>query len=156
MRIWRNTTAALFVLLGASQVIAQEREWSLDAANEDVFMMFGVPATEDVGVSFWCKRGTQRVSLFAPLPGSVKQVTPKQVTLGVNGKNYVLKTEPAAEVALQSVEAALSPQQDLLSTLGKADTFSLEISGHVSTYPLEGADFTNLVKLCSESSQPEE
>ncbi len=46
---------------------AQEREWLLDAVEEDVFLVFGVPDTNDVGVSFWCKIGTGVVSVFAPL-----------------------------------------------------------------------------------------
>ena len=51
---------------GAAQ--AQEREWSLDVSEEEAYLIFGVPDTDDVGVSLWCPVGKGVVRLYLPVP----------------------------------------------------------------------------------------
>ena len=38
----------------------------LDTASEDAFLVFGVPESDDVGVSFWCRIGSNRIKIFFP------------------------------------------------------------------------------------------
>jgi hypothetical protein len=128
---------------------AQEREWTLDATDEDVFLVFGVTGTDDVGVSFWCKRETKSVSVFSPLPKTTKAPAPNQLTLGIGGSSFQLTTEPAGEIEPTSAEAKLVPQQPILDKLLGAEVFSLDVAGHKATIPLVGADLAGLLKLCN-------
>lgn len=40
--------------LVCSPAKAQEREWSLDASDQEAYLIFGVADSDDVGVSLWC------------------------------------------------------------------------------------------------------
>jgi hypothetical protein len=129
---------------------AQEREWLLNAADEDVFLLFGVPSSNDVGVSFWCKIGSTRISLFAPLPANAKaDAIPPAIELQVGTEIFKLQTKPATEDANGTVEAPLIPQDSILQKLQEAGVFNLTIGKHKATYPLLGADITGFNKLCS-------
>jgi hypothetical protein len=137
----------LLALLSASvPAVAQEREWSLGAAGEDVFMAFGVPETADIGVSFWCKIGGKDVSLFAPLPGLSNGLL--RVSLDVGEHVYDLR----AKISDGSIEAALKPQGDVLAALKAADRFALTIGNHKTTFPLAGADFDGLLAMCADKA----
>lgn len=71
---------------------AQEREWLLDAADEDAFLVFGVPETDDVGVSLWCKIGSGKVKLFFPEGSAeLKADSSADFTVTVGDKPHVLK-----------------------------------------------------------------
>lgn len=142
-----KTIAALSLIVLAQPALAQEREWGLDASDEDVYLLFGVPNTTDVGVSFWCKIDTGIVSLFTPLPA--KQVPPKSIIVSIGAKSYDLATTPSEDENAQTLEAKLVPQDTLLSELQSAERFSLTVGNHKTVYPLIDADFANLMKLCA-------
>jgi hypothetical protein len=131
----------------SSIAIAQEREWVLDAADEDVYLLFGVPNTADVGVSFWCKISTGSVSVFAPLPAAM--ITPKSVTMTLGETAYELPTTPSDEADPKTIEAKLVPQDKILEKLQSAESFTFTVGQHKAVYPLEGADFPALQKICS-------
>ena len=61
-----STFIALAMLAGTAH--AQEREWVLDTSDEDAYLIFGVPDSDDVGVSLWCPIGRGVVNLFVPRP----------------------------------------------------------------------------------------
>ena len=46
-------TVSLIAAATASTA-AQERQWTLDASDEDAYLIFGVPESDDVGLSLWC------------------------------------------------------------------------------------------------------
>jgi hypothetical protein len=131
------------LVITATPAFAQEREWSLGASGQDVFLAFGVPETADIGVSFWCKIGGKDVSLFAPILGPSNDAT--KVSLDVEGHAYEL----GAKISDGSIEAALKPQGDVIAALKAADRFALNIGSHKTTYPLDGADFDGLVAMCA-------
>ena len=56
-------------LLGSSLALAQERVWNLDQTDNEVYLVFGVPETDDVGVSFWCTLQSGIVKLYIPEAG---------------------------------------------------------------------------------------
>lgn len=141
----------LSFLLLAEPCFAQEREWLLDAADEDVFLVFGVPNTTDVGVSFWCKISTGSLSLFAPSQATL--IAPNSIALSIGTKTFDLPTAPSNDGDTKTVEAKLVPQDLILSELQAAERFSLTIGNHKSVYPLMDADFAGLLKLCSAKPQ---
>ncbi|MDO8353983.1 MAG: hypothetical protein Q7T14_11020, partial [Aestuariivirga sp.] len=54
---------ATFVL-GSGLSLAQERVWTLDQTDAEVYLVFGVPETDEVGVSFWCTQQSGIVRLY--------------------------------------------------------------------------------------------
>src|SRR6185503_14762561 len=76
---------------------AQEREWSFDTGEEDAYLVFGVPQTEDVGVSFWCTIGAAEIKVF--LPEAAESLTADKtatIDFEVEGKHYPASGEISA------------------------------------------------------------
>ena len=132
-------------------VAAQEREWILDAADEDAFLLFGVPETDDVGVSLWCKIGSGKVKLFFP-DGSPSLAPDIKADFKINieGKEHVLNGTTTANdmTGATSIEAELSADDGLFAELQKADRFRVVISSHSTIFPLIDAGLDNLLRLC--------
>jgi hypothetical protein len=143
-------TTLLALACVTTQTYAQEREWVLDAASEDVFMIFGVASANDVGVSFWCKAGEKQISIFAPLPTNTPTTAEKPtLDLKINRTVFNLKARLVNNLGAMSIEAALVPQDQLVDLFQTAQSFSLTYNGHKVAYPLEGADFPSLVTACN-------
>ena len=139
------------LLLPASGAAAQERVWSLDASGEDVYMIFGVPETDDVGISFWCPVQNGEINVFQPLPG--QQLTDGEmlpmtlvagdVKLALNGT-----VDANAESGSPSVEAKLAADAPFLKALAEADRFHLKVKDITNVYPMTDADVGQLLDLC--------
>ena len=150
MRHLSATLIATYIFV-ATPAHAQEREWTLDAASEDAFLVFGVPQTEDVGVSLWCKIGSGKITLMTPESGSkLRDGVAAPMAVSVQGKTYGLqgRTSIGSDAGSGSVETELKPNDPLFEALEKADRFSLEAAGHKTTFPLLDADVAGLLKLC--------
>ena len=75
------------VLLGwfAVSAHAQEREWLLDAGSEEAYLIFGVPDTDDVGVSLWCPLKKGMVNLYLQRPAEeLSKLKAREVALKVS------------------------------------------------------------------------
>jgi hypothetical protein len=134
-------------------VLAQEREWQLDATDQDAFLVFGVPQSDDVGVSFWCKLGSKKLKVMAPVVrGRVKNNSNIPVIVQVGGKDFALngRTAIGAKGTEDSVEAETQAKGPLIEALQSSDRFSVKVGGHQATYPLLDADLPGLLKLCQE------
>lgn len=143
----------LSATLFATPALAQERQWVLDVAGEDVFLAFGVPSTNDVGVSFLCKIGKKDVSLFSPLVNSEKH--PK-LNFSVGELNFPLVAKINDNEGAKTIEALLKPQRKILDALQVEERFEVSIGKHKVTYPLADADFKGLMKLCNGEVAPTE
>ena len=135
----------LLASIFTTPAVAQERQWVLDVAGEDVFLAFGVPNTNDVGISFWCKIGKNDLSLFSPLVNSERH--PK-LKLAVGKLNFPLEAKVNDNEGAKTIEALLRPQKKIISALEAAERFEVSIGKHKVTYPLVDADFAALMKLC--------
>ncbi len=137
-----------FAVLLPLHAAAQEREWQLDAQDEDAYLVFGVPNTADIGISLWCKIGQKTISVFAPVPSNIKSKDAK-VALQIGDREYALK--PKFNTALNSttVEAELHPSAEILSAIAAAERIGFQIAGHKSIFPTEGANFLDFKKLCT-------
>ncbi|MCA0434278.1 MAG: hypothetical protein LCH46_13560 [Proteobacteria bacterium] len=135
---------------------AQEREWILDVADEDAYLAFGVPETDDVGMSFWCKIGSGKLRLFLP-DGSpdLAPGTTAEFNVRVAEKDFALKGQTMANdmSGHTSVEAELGTGDALVKELMAADRFMVTVQKHVMTFPLADANLQDLLKLC-EVKQP--
>jgi hypothetical protein len=118
-------------LLLPHTVRAQEREWLLDAAEEDAFLVFGVPETDDVGVSFWCKLASGKIKIFFP-EGSpdLKPDTSADFVLTIGGTAKTLsgKTTANAATGATSIESEMPLDDPVIVALDKADRFTAHVT----------------------------
>ncbi|MFO1033906.1 MAG: hypothetical protein U1E15_07495 [Hyphomicrobiales bacterium] len=131
--------------------LAQEREWSLDAQDEDAYLVFGVPESDDVGVSFWCKLGSGHVKLFFPEGApALKPDAQEKFEIAANGKTFSLSGRTANNELLGtvSIETETGVQDEVITALLSADRFSTEIAGHETIYPLVDSGLDELVNVC--------
>ena len=136
----------------AGQASAQERQWTLDSSDKQVFLVFGVPDTADVGVSFWCDIGTPKVSLFVPLPHS--QVRPgerRDISAHVDGKLFSFKgrAEKDAATGLINVEAPFQQNDAFLKAVAAGEILDFDIDHQHVAYPLADADFAGFKSACA-------
>ncbi len=98
-------------LLLAGAAHAQERDWMLDASEEDAYLIFGVPESDDVGVSLWCRIGKGAVNLYMPVPTKLMPknkdgAAPLTITAGTETATLRGKADINREAAVSSIEAA--------------------------------------------------
>src|SRR5262245_60489809 len=61
---WRVPILGVAAIMSAATVFAQEREWSWGTSETEAYLVFGVPESEDVGISFWCPQGNTEIRIF--------------------------------------------------------------------------------------------
>ena len=150
MKFLMWATAAVALSLPAQ---AQERQWSLDATNKQAFLVFGVPDTDDVGLSFWCDIGTDRMAAY--LPDSFVRLKSGERTMmriAVDGKTFLLPATAARDPASGhiTVEGKFKAKDVLMKSLSNGETVAVNIKGHSATYPLADADFEGLLSTCAQ------
>jgi hypothetical protein len=142
---------AIGLLAGAAH--AQEREWMLDASDEDAYLIFGVPESDDVGVSLWCRIGTGTVNLYLPVPTRQMPKTkdgaaPLTITAGKETATFRGKADLNRQADVSSVEAEIAGDHQILTALLDADRFSVSAGGSDVVFPLYNADLADLLTLC--------
>ena len=143
--------AVIFTLV-PSQASGQEREWSFDTGEEDAYLVFGVPQTDDVGVSFWCTIGAAEIRIFLPEAGeSLTAGKTAKIDFDVKGNHYPASGETSAneESGTTSIETRIESGNPFFAALLSADRFSVRVDKEESTFPLDGADFESLIRVCS-------
>ena len=150
----RRTLSVLISLgLLTCAASAQEREWTLDASDQDAYLIFGVPETDDIGVSLWCTIHKGTVSLFVPRPTAELQKHPHKkvpmtVAAGTETATFAAKADINTEASSSSLEVEMPVDHPLLKALASADRFSVRIGGDTIVYPFFAADFPSLMELC--------
>lgn len=143
---------AVFLFAALSQsAAAQERLWSLDAGDEDAYLVFGVPETDDVGISFWCTMGTGEISIFLPEADpdmKPEQTVPFTIRAGETVAELEGKTTANEEAGITSLEAKVSGSEPIFAALKEADRFKVKVGKEENVYPLTDADVAGLLKLC--------
>jgi hypothetical protein len=143
----------LFVgLTGAA--MAQERQWSLDASDQDAYLVFGVPDSEDVGLSFWCpiRQGIVNVYVPEPLDAVAKSSTATlELSAGTVTESFTGAVEVNEEAGIASVEVKLDVADKLFDAMAKADRLRVKLDKDETVYPLYDADVPGLLALCRKS-----
>jgi len=148
----RTALLAAIVLAQAAPAFAQEREWSLNSTDTQTFLVFGVPDTDDVGLSFWCLNGKKDMSAFLPEPTlKLKRGQKLSMLLAVNGKTAKLPAVVDKDDAtgVFTVEGKFNQGSQLLKNLKNGQAVTVTVLNHTSTYPLADADFAGLVDSCN-------
>lgn len=146
---------SVLITLGlmASPAVAQEREWTLDASDEDAYLVFGVPETDDIGVSLWCPIRKGTVHLFLPRSTQDLQETPGNkhpMTVSAGGEHatFAAKADINTQSLISSLEVEMPVEHPLLKALESADRFSITLADEEIVFPFYGADFPSLIELC--------
>jgi hypothetical protein len=142
---------SLFIATTVSAA-AQERQWSLDVSDTDVYLAFGVPETDDIGVSFWCPLHSGEVRLFLPeTDAGLKPGRNQSFTLTAGGKWFRFdgKTTANEEAGSISIEGSRPAGDEVFAVLAKSDRFTVTIRKQQITFPLVEADVAGLVDRCA-------
>lgn len=139
------------LVLGSTPSLAQERVWTLDQTDAEVYMVFGVPETDDVGVSFWCTQQSGIVKLYFPQSDpTLKPGVEVKFKLEVAAKTYLLKGKTAfnEESTGTSLEAELKTTDTVFSALQTANRFAVKAGSTSHVFPLGEADFPTFLDVC--------
>jgi hypothetical protein len=134
--------------------VAQERVWSLDASGEDAFLVYGVPESDDVGVSVWCKIGTPKTSLFFPVTWTTfkdEETIPVEVTLGETIFKLTGNITAGETLNGSSIEADIPQGKAFFDAMKTTDRIKIMVGTHKSVYPLADAQIEGLLKLCQQT-----
>jgi hypothetical protein len=149
----KHFIASMVLMLSAApHVNAQEREWSLDRTDQDVFLVFGTPQTDDVGASFWCRIGTPRIRIFLPLALNGKHPQPpSKLKLNVADKTFTLPVNLNNDDSRDNatLEAEFDATGPIVDQLTSANYFAVTIDSEKRSFPLVNADFGGLLRLCA-------
>lgn len=152
--MWLRYVLAAFLTCAAMPAWAQEREWIFDTAEENAYLVFGVPESDDAGVSFGCTLQSGEIRIFISEAGDDLKPDQKiKLTITVAGKPFVYDGLTTANEmsATTSAEAVIPAGDALFTDLRKTDRFSVKTGEQEDTFPLEGADFESLVRACGKS-----
>ncbi len=135
----------------AVRASAQEREWTLDASDQDAYLVFGVPESDDVGISLWCTIRQGMVNVFVPETGESPSAGQQmKVILKAGGETAEIegKTEVNDDDGRASVEAKISADNPVFAAMAKADRFHVLVGKEDTVFPLMEADVEGLLALC--------
>src|SRR5690242_2612468 len=87
--MWTRNLLAGILICAAGSAWAQEREWIFDTGDEDAYLVFGVPDSDDAGVSFGCTLQSGDIRIFVPEAGEeLKHDEKIALTISVAGKDF--------------------------------------------------------------------
>jgi hypothetical protein len=150
--MWRRHVMSALMIAVAIPAAAQEREWIFDTADEDAYLVFGVPDSEDAGISFGCTLQSGDIRVFVPEAGD--DLKPDQkikliISTGAKDFTYDGLTTANEMAATTSAEATIAASDRLFADLRNADRFTVKTGTEENIFPLEGSDFESLVRACS-------
>ncbi len=139
-------------LIACNTASAQERQWFLDSTSEDAFLVFGVPETDDTGLSIWCTIQSGKAKIFLPEASEkLKPDTPGTMEL-VAGDVAVTITGTSLEnqdSGVSSLEVEIETANPIFAAMTKADRLKIHVEGEEQIIPLIDADIEGLLKLCN-------
>ena len=149
--IGRVPVLCVAVIMSATAALAQEREWSWGTSETEAYLVFGVPESEDVGISFWCTQGAGEIRVFIA-DANVKLSADIDTTIefAANDKKFSVKARTMANEldATTSAEGAAPASEPLFPALQATDRFTVSVAGESQTFPSAGQDFANLIEAC--------
>ncbi|WP_119392579.1 hypothetical protein [Taklimakanibacter lacteus] len=150
--MWTRCLLAAILACAALPAWAQEREWIFDTGDEDAYLVFGVPDSDDAGISFGCTLQSGEIRIFVPEAGEDLKPDDKiNLVVTVGGKDFSFAgvTTPNEMSGTTSAEAVMRADDPIFPELRKADRFTVKTGREENTFPLEGSDFESLVHACT-------
>lgn len=152
--VGRVPILCVVVIMSATAALAQEREWSWGTSETEAYLVFGVPESEDVGISFWCTQGGGEVRVFvADANSKLAQEIDTAIEFTTGDKNFKVAARTMANEldATTSAEGALPATDPMFPALQTSDRFTVSVAGESQTFPSAGQDFANLIEACKKS-----
>jgi hypothetical protein len=151
VKFLRSLAACLLLLPFSHAACAQERQWAFDSGDSEAFLIFGVPETDDVGVSFWCRKGSGQIQMF--IPGTDPSLPPgktRKFGIKVSGQTLTRRGLVASDELNggTTIEAKLDERDPLFGLLLDADRFTVVSGPATHTYPMTDADLPSLLDAC--------
>ena len=140
---------AFCVLAGAAS--AQERQWTLDASDQDAFLIFGVPESDDLGISLWCPIRQGMVNVFVPETGEAISAGKELIIILKAGEETAEikgKTEQNLDAGVASAEGQIPADHPVFEAMTKEDRFRVTVGKEEIIFPLMEADVAGLLELC--------
>lgn len=150
----RFVSALLLFVCSLSPALAQERQWSFDQTDKDAYLVFGVPETDDVGLSFWCTQRSGWITLFLPESDpALKPGRKTKVNVYAGGRRFRFEGATTAnqEAGNISIEVRLKPDDRLFASLAEADRIRIVAGKSEHVFPLQEVDLATLLQLCAKS-----
>jgi hypothetical protein len=135
----------------ANAAVAQERQWSLNAGDQDAYLIFGVVDSDDVGISLWCPIRQGTVNIFVPEPAEslpANQEVTVTLVAGDTAADVKGKTEVNEDAGVSSVEAIIEADNPFFDAVLKSDRLRVKVGKEESVFPLVEADVAGLLALC--------
>ena len=144
--------ATFFYLISLSSfAFAQERQWSLDSNEQNIFLVFGVPDTDDVGLSFLCKAGQRDISiLFQINAAAMKPRLHNQLRIKASGQDFTIpaKVTPSQTPDSFAIEGQMKLDDNIWKALSASSDVTFIINNQTAIYPLTDANFVGLKSFC--------
>ncbi len=140
------------LVLGSAPSLAQERIWNLDQTDAEVYLVFGVPETDDVGVSFWCTQQSGIVKIVFPGVGPHAETwrggrfqaggrRPNPIPSKARPPSMRNRQEPALKPNSKQPTRCLQPCKT-------ANRFAVKAGSSNHVFPLGEADFPTFLDVC--------
>ena len=145
-------SAVFLALILAPQAHAQERQWGLDTVNNQAFLVFGVPESDDVGLSFWCDIGKSKVSAFLPeTVAPLRRGERTNIAMDVDGHAEKLSATVSHDdgSGKLTVETTFGLKGSMMKALRAGQSLAITVKGHVNSFPIADANFDGLVDACN-------
>jgi hypothetical protein len=143
--------AAAALVAATLPAAAQERQWNLDFTDDDAFLVFGVPESDDVGLSIWCALQSGKSKIFLPQTAApVKPGHATHMTLTAGKVTVKLDAQVADnhEAGTPSLEAEVETTHPIFAAMLGADRLRVKVMGDEQIFPLVEADLQGLLDLC--------
>jgi hypothetical protein len=130
---------------------AQERQWSFDQTDKDAYLVFGVPETDDVGLSFWCTQRSGKIKIFFPENGLGNKLSKTmQVRIDVADKTFRLTavTDTGSQSGAANLEADLPVDHPIFAAIGGADRIAVRVANQRDVFPLQDLELSGLLEVC--------
>lgn len=141
----------LVMLLLAGAAFAQERQWTLDASDQDAYLIFGVPDSDDLGISLWCPIRQGTVNIFLPMIGE-KMEAGTEITIILKAGDETAeirgKTDDNLDAGVSSAEGQIEADHPVFEAMTKTDRFQVSVAKEEIILPLMEADVAGLLELC--------
>ncbi len=148
---FRLLSLHLSLCLLAGTALAQERQWTLDASDQDAYLVFGVPESDDLGLSLWCPIRKGMVNVFVPETGErlgSGKTIPITLKAGDETVEIKGKTEENLDAGVASAEGQVAADHPIFEAMTKADRFYVNVGAQEIILPLMEADVQGLLDLC--------
>jgi hypothetical protein len=147
----RHAACLLALLASASSLAAQERQWSFDQTDKDAYLVFGVPETDDVGLSFWCTQRSGLIKIFVPegnLKLKPKEQVPVRLDLAAKTFRFKATADAGKDRGAASLETEVPINHPIFGALAGADRITVRVRKRQDIFPIQDLDISALLEVC--------